>query len=157
MDQLTLFAGDFPAKTSHLQDEELDSQENAQVSGGNTTGSSKSFSRNGSSQRTSQPFALEDWTKSSGHSLRSGMMRNGTVFPLPTLVPGINGTESGFLPTPTASTHKGAPKNRFYGSPTYRSNLHEALRNGPNDPIYPSPAFCEALMGFPAGHTDLNS
>jgi hypothetical protein len=68
-------------------------------------GSSVKSGRRGLSQKTSAPFALEDWTKCSGRSLRSGMMRNGIVSPLPTLAPLTAGTASGLLPTPTAQSY----------------------------------------------------
>lgn len=42
----------------------------------------------------------------SGGSLRSGMMRSGTVYPLPPLAPLTAGTGSGLLPTPEASNTK---------------------------------------------------
>lgn len=86
---------------------------------------------------------------------KSGMMRNGIAYQLATLAPGIHGTEFGYLPTPAKSTAKGAVRHRYFGSPTYRSNLHEYLRNGPEDPIYPHPCFLELIMGFPIGHTEL--
>lgn len=90
--------------------------------------------------------------------MKSGMMRSGIISQLPTLEPGINGTASGYLPTPVASADaKGAPKNRYWGSPTYRGLLREALRNGPDDPIYPHPHLVELMMGFPKDHTDSSS
>src|SRR5581483_5535425 len=62
------------------------------------------------SSKTSAPFDLADWTKCSGRSLRSGMTRSGTVYPLPPLAPLTAGTESGSQhgskdgwPTPSAS------------------------------------------------------
>lgn len=85
-----------------------------------------------------------------------GMMRSGRIYQLPTLVPGIGGAESGYLPTPTKSADsKGAPKNRYFGSATCRSNLREHLRDGPDDPVYPNPEFVEGMMGFPMFHTEL--
>jgi len=87
---------------------------------------------------------------------RSGMMRSGTAYQLPTLGPGIDGTEFGWLPTPTKSDGKGSPRGRFFGSPTYRSNLKEALRDGPADPVYPNPDFVEEMMGFPRLFSALN-
>ena len=86
----------------------------------------------------------------------SGMMLSGIIYQLPTLEPGIGGGEYGYLPTPTKTADsKGAPKNRFYGSPTCRSNLREVLRNGPDDPVYPHPSFVERIMGFPICATEL--
>ena len=77
-------------------------------SGSTTHGSSKKSGRATSSQKMSQPFALEDWTQYSGRSLRSGMMRSGIVYPLPQLAPLTAGTASGSsrIPTPTARDWK---------------------------------------------------
>jgi hypothetical protein len=87
---------------------------------------------------------------------RSGMMLNGTAYQLHTLEPGIGGTESGYLPTPTKSADsKGSPRGRFFGSGTCYSSLREVLRDGPDDPIYPNPKLVEEMMGFPMFHTDL--
>ena len=101
--QLTLFAEDSRARTSALPEKEKDLKENDQDFGSSFTVSSKKSSRNTRSLKTSQPFALEDWTKCSGRSLRSGMMRNGTVFPLQPLALLTAGTESGLWLTPTAT------------------------------------------------------
>lgn len=57
-------------------------------------------------------------------------------------------------PTPTVSTATGAPKNRYLGSPTYRNNLSEALRESPTCGQL-SPIFVEWLMGYPEGWSDL--
>lgn len=92
---------------------------------------------------------LETWP-------RSGMMRSGTAYQLPTLGPGIDGTEYGYLPTPTKSADsKGSPRGRYFGSGTCFSNLREVLRNGPDDPVFPNPLLVEEMMGFPTSHTEL--
>jgi hypothetical protein len=84
------------------------------------------------------------------------MMQSGSAYQRLTLAPGIGGTEFGWLPTPTKTADsKGAPKNRYFGSPTCRSNLREWLRDGPDDPIYPHPDFVERVMGYPIGWTEL--
>lgn len=104
-------------------------------------------------QANGQEDGLEEF---SGTWPRSGMMRNGTAYQLPTLEPGIGGTEYGRLPTPTKTADaKGAPKNRYFGSPTCRSNLREVLRDGPDDPIFPHPDFVDRVMGYPIGHSAL--
>ena len=77
---------------------------NDPASGSNTTGSSPKRGRAGFSSRTSQPFALADWKSCSGASLRSGMMRNGTVFPRPPLALATDGIASGWWPTPTVDS-----------------------------------------------------
>ena len=97
-------AEDSPAKTSALPVKELDLQALEVASGGSSTASSRKRGRSGSLRKTYQPFVVEDWTKFSGASLRSGTMRNGTVYPLPPLAPLTVGTESGLWPTPTANS-----------------------------------------------------
>jgi hypothetical protein len=101
MKQLTLYAEDSHAKTSVSPDSEQVSQVSVQVSGTNSTDSSKKRNRDTSSLKTSQPFALEDWTKSSAALLRSGTMRNGIVYPLKPLALLTREIESGLWPTPT--------------------------------------------------------
>lgn len=98
--QLTLFAEDFPAKTSLSPEKAQDLMASEAASGSSSTASSKKSTRSTRSSKTSAPFALEDWTQCSGHSLRSGMMRNGIVSPLPPLALLTAGTESGSWPTP---------------------------------------------------------
>jgi len=108
----TLSAEDSPAKTSALPEKEPDSQALKAASGGSSTVLSRRRGRSGSSRKTYQPFAVEDWTKFLGASLRSGTMRNGTVYPLPPLAPLTVGTESGLWPTPRAQDSKhGAATN----------------------------------------------
>ena len=85
---------------------------------------------------------------------KSGMMRNGNVYLAPTLAYNRIGSDYIVLPTPAKSTAKGALKNRYFGSPTYRGNLHEYIRDGEQDSQYPHPALLESLMGFPIGWTE---
>lgn len=118
----------------------------------NTHASLASYDPLTSSRKTSQSCLIEGWAEFSDRWPRSGMMLNGIAYQLPTLGPGIDGTEFGWLPTPTKTADaKGAPRNRYYGSATCRSNLREWLRDGPDDPIYPHPDFVEMVMGFPIG------
>ena len=65
-----------------------------------------------------------------------------------------NGT-SGLLPRVSYSTYKGAVRNRYRSSPTYRGNFHEAIRESQNDGIVPRPEFAEWVKGFPIGWTEL--
>lgn len=70
------------------------------------------------------------------------------IFFLPTMM----------LPTPGANEGKGASRNRFYGSPNYHgAKTAERLRTGEDCPIYCSPSFLEAVMGYPIGWTELES
>lgn len=57
-------------------------------------------------------------------------------------------------PTPTASDYKGAPKNRYLGSETYKSNLREAARTSETDGQL-NPEWVEWLMGYQTAHTEL--
>lgn len=72
-------------------------------SGQNIFASSKKSDPSISSSKTYRPFALADWERYSGHSLRSGMMLNGIVSPLLPLAPLTDETEYGLWPTPKAN------------------------------------------------------
>lgn len=138
------------AKTSAWLEKALASGESEADYSAKSSGSLASYDPNTSSWKTSQLCLDGDYQTFSDVWPRRGMMRNGIASRLPTLGPGINGTEYGYLPTPDASAMgKGSPADRYYGSPTYRGLLREYLRDGPDDPIYPDPNLVEALMGYP--------
>ena len=101
-----------PVKTLASPEKALDSPANAADSGSSTPKRSKSSSRATSSSKMSAPFALADWIECSGRSLRSGMMRNGIVYPLAPLVPLTGVIGSGLLPTPKATEHKGGHSSK---------------------------------------------
>src|SRR3990167_1807991 len=82
--------------------------------------------------KTAPDYALKDWTAFSGHSMRSGMMRNGIVSPLEPLTRRTRETGSGLWPTPTA---------------TRRSGLQSHGKNALLGQV--NPAFLEWLMGLP--------
>lgn len=88
---------------------------------------------------------------------KSGMMHSGNVYKVASL--DYNNVGKGYisLPTPAVSSAKGSPRNRFFGSPTYRGNFHEYIRDGESDGIYPNPELSEALMGFPISWTESNA
>lgn len=103
-----------------------------------------------------QQSLFEDLDESLATWPRSGIMLSGIAYGLPTSALGIGETDGSWLPTPNASADaKGCPKNRYWGSKTYRGHLREYLRNGQDDPTFPHPRFVELVMGFPIGHTDL--
>ena len=60
------------------------------------------------------------------------------------------------LPAPRVSSANGSARNRFFGSPTYRGNLEEYIRDGESDGTCPNPELSEALMGFPTSWTETN-
>jgi hypothetical protein len=72
-------------------------------SGLNMSASLASFDPATSSWRTSQTSLFADSTELLADWPRSGMTRSGRLYPLTPLVPRIDATESGLLPTPTAS------------------------------------------------------
>ena len=57
-------------------------------------------------------------------------------------------------PTPATSNSRGAVKNRFMGSETYRGNLDKAVRTHQED-MHLSANWVEWLMGYPPGWTNL--
>jgi hypothetical protein len=139
------------AKTYRTRGQAKVSPERARVSGSSSTESSIKSARSTQSSKMLRPFAVEDWIKCSGHSIRSGMTRNGTVYPLQPLVPTISGTGCGFVPTPRKSDAAGGGvlnRDRHYWK------LVDWYRNvigpGPMPPIV-----SELFMGFPAGWTEL--
>lgn len=147
---------DFPAKTSASPAPSWASMASDRDSGRRLLDWFASFDHATSSWRTSQTCLISGLEEFSETWPRSGMMQSGSAYRRLTLAPGIGGTEFGWLPTPTKTADsKGAPKNRYYGSPTCRSNLREWLRDGPDDPIYPHPDFVERVMGYPIGWTEL--
>lgn len=152
----TLFAEGSPAKTSASPGAEQDLKANEAVSGSNSIASSKKSSRATRSSKTSQPFAVEDWIKYSGHSLRSGTMRNGTVYPLPPLVPLTAGTESGLWRTPQAGDGE---RGVYATKETMDNRLAKggqlSLPNQVKHPhLWPTPTAHNAKEGgYPAEHT----
>lgn len=109
------------------------------------------------SLKTAQCSLFGDLSKSYATFPKSGMMRNGSVYLAPTLAYNRIGSDYIVLPTPAKSTANGAIRNRYFGSPTYRGNIHEYIRDGEQDSLYPHPNLLESLMGFPIGWTERNA
>ena len=65
-------------------------------------------------------------------------------------------TDVRMWPTPAASNAKGSVKDRFMGSPTYKSNLDEAVRENQHSGQL-SADWVEWLMGYPDGWTNLKT
>ena len=166
-----------PARTLASPAKAPDSQENAAACGSSTPKRSKSSGRRTSSLKMSAPFALADWIKCSGRSLRSGMMRNGIVYPRAPLVPLTGGIGSGLWPTPVAQEggqgvnpaargrklhievlkwptpqardHKDTGPNVNWAKVKAKCKLAGAAGGSLN------PTWVEWLMGYPLGWTDL--
>lgn len=137
-------AEDSPAKTLASPARGLDLVGSALDCGANIEGSSRRLGRGGSSSKTSAPFALADWKQSSGSSLRSGMTRNGIVFPLAPLARLTSAIESGLLPTPKAST--GGAWIPLHGT---GMNLKARLQ------LLPTPRKCSGLRSSGSNRTEL--
>ncbi len=101
------------------------------------------------SWRTSQSCLIMEWETFSDRFPRSGMMRNGTAFQLPTLAPLTSEIGSGLLPTPR--------KSRGYTNPTEGKERNDCVVTALLGRIAlghrPKPAFVEWKMGYPIGWT----
>lgn len=153
---LTSLAMDSLAKTPALLEKVSELQANEAAYGLKCTELRGKLDPDTSSLKTVQCSLFEDLNKSYAIFPKSGIMQNGNVYQAPTLEYNRVGSDYIVLPTPTKSTAKGAVRNRFFGSPTYRGNLHEYIRDGEQDSLYPHPALLENLMTLPIGWTELN-
>lgn len=152
-------AGDSLVKTSPTQEKESESSEPVPVFGASLLASSERFTQRGSLRKMFLPFALKDLPWSYKISTRSGMMRNGIVFPLPPLVRLTRGTGFGLWPTTTATDHTGRGYQKANGR-IYLSlpgavgkaecGHYQTPLNGKLNPTW-----VEWLMGFPEGWTAL--
>lgn len=117
------------------------------------TNSCESFAwwdRATSSWRTSQASVLTGWELYCQNWPAMGVLASGHAYQLPILELGTFAIVGGLFPTPTATEWKGAPKNRFIGSPHWRgARTSESLRRCETDPPLVHPSYAEALMGFP--------
>ena len=102
-------AGASPAKTSLRRASIRVSKPQGPDSGQSTTGLLARYNRSMRSWKMFGTFSLgkvaSGLRKSSKTWPRSGTMRNGTVYRLPTLAPHTSGTAYGLLPTPLAGEH----------------------------------------------------
>lgn len=138
-----------------------------------------------SSWKTSQHCLVEGLETFSETWPRSGMMRSGTAYQLPTLVPVTDATESGLWPTPRRQSANGAGLHGqggmdlqtavlFWPTPSASDNRDRGNLSSPavkrrfliGKQLMLSqvvseisgalnPTWVEWLMGFPTEHTDL--
>jgi hypothetical protein len=121
--QLMLFAEDFPAKTYPLREKAQELKESVAAYGQSLPDSLASYDPDTQSWRTSQHCFIEGLTVFSETFPRSGMMRNGTAYRLPPLVPLTDATESGLWPTPATKEYGHAAEGMV-------SNLIKKIQNG---------------------------
>lgn len=146
---------DFPAKTSVLRALALVLTASEAGSGEKSPAWLARYDRKSSSWKTSQLSLEGGSTEFSETWPRSGMMRSGTAYRLPTLVADTFGTEFGLWPTPNATAFKG-------GRQSPRRGVRNPERNNWQDwcslvlgQRYPVPETAEQVMGFPTGHTEI--
>lgn len=119
------------------------------------------YDQNTHSLKTFQHSLTTDSPKSLQTLPRSGMMRNGVLYPLKPLALPIREKEFSYLPTPTESDHKNHPKNwknkkleNFSFNLSHEVGMRYELAFGKESP-HLNPGFVEWMMGFPIGWSDL--
>ena len=131
-----------------------------QGSGKSTQDSSTKSNPSGASLKTSPCSESEDWLSFSATFGRSGITRSGIAYPLPPLARLTRGTGSGSRrwPTPTsrdwkdgsAQSCRNVPANCLLGREVHARENYQTTGSL-------NPTFCEWLLGYPIGWTDLNS
>jgi len=148
---LTLYLEGFPARTSQLQEMEMDSMEKEAECGEKWHGLLARFDQDMHLWRTVQCSLLEDLNESLQTLPQWGMTVGGELYLLPTLVQTIDAKESGFTHvwgTPKAQDSRHALRDRGKG------NLGEQV-SGLHNGGKLNPMWVEWLMGWPLGWTDL--
>jgi hypothetical protein len=168
-------AADSPARTSAPLAKAQRSMASAQASGTSSPELLARYDRAASSWRTFQLCLDGALAEFSETWPRSGMTRSGTAYRLATLAPLTAGTGCGLLPMPSASSYgsnqggaagrvgpvrhslQSMAKNGMWPTPT--SNRWDGLQSHGVNVISGSlnPTWVEWLMGFPLGHTALES
>lgn len=153
---LTSFQQGSPARTFPLPEQGQDWMGNEAGFGPKLYGLVASFDPATSGWKTAQCSLLEDSAEFLETFPEWGMTRNGELYLLPTPVRITFDSESGYLPTPVASMHKGSSIKSLT-----RKNGRSRLRDRLDHYVYATeggrlnPEFVEVLMGLPIGWTDL--
>jgi hypothetical protein len=147
-DQSMSSAVDSHAKTLARQAKVKASPESAADCGNTFAVSAANSNRNSRSSRTSAPFAPVDLSKFSGILPNSGLMRNGLLSARAQWVPHTHAIDCSLWPTPRADGG-----NNAGGSNSRRA----AIKRGTYIPGSVNPSHREWLMGFPIGHTEIES
>ena len=104
---------------------------NAPLSGGKCTESLANYDPDSRSWKTCQTSLTEDSTEFAGRWPRSGMTRNGTLYPLPMWVRRTSAKESGLWRTPHAHCWKNASTMEERVSGGHTVNLQDQVRKWP--------------------------
>jgi hypothetical protein len=99
-------------------------------------------------------FGEVPWAQFSGTWPEAGIMRNGYVYPQPSLVRRTGGTGSGLLPTPSGTSNHG--KNHVSGRLDEWGGSSNPFRGTEIGKLH-SPRFEEWMMGFPDRWTELTA
>ena len=168
---LTLYLEDSHARTSQLQEMEMDSMENEAECGEKWHGLLAKFDQDTHSWRTAQCSLLEDLNESLETLPKWGMTANGLLWELPMLARHTKGTESGLWRTP--DTGGGGNQKQLSEGKTHRASgsaIQIRLADQVKNPhLWPSnakngqqqiigslnPMWVEWLMGWPIGFTEL--
>ena len=174
---LTQFVADSRARISPLPEKARELMASAVAYGAKLPDLLANYDRASSSWKTAQLCLGGGLAEFSETFPRSGMIRNGIAYRLPTLVPRTSGTVSGLLPTLTVSgnyNRKGASKTSGDGLATAVKRMlptltaQDAKNNGSPSQMLRNtlplnavaggplnPQFCEWLMGYPIDFTAL--
>ena len=154
---LTLYLGDFHAKTSAQQEKAQELMENDQECGEKWRGSFTKYDPDTHLWKTHQCSLLGDLDVFSETWPQWGLMQNGECWEQKTLGEFINETEFGLsLPTIVKSDSNATSKNRYLNSPHFRgAKMSEGLRTCETDPTSIHPSFGEKTMGWPTMWTGL--
>lgn len=124
-----------PARTSASPARALDWPEIGRVFGRSTPESLGRFDPDSSSWKTSQRCLLGGWETYSETWPRSGLMRSGTAYRLPPLVPLTSGIASGLWPTPDASVMQDGEKPETWLARRERIKAQKRNGNGMGMPL----------------------
>jgi hypothetical protein len=153
---LMSFLEGFPARTYQEPDQEQVLTEKGQACGLSSLESLAKYDHEESTWKTPQFSLLGDWELYSETWPRWGFMRNGECWARPMWALRICETESGLLPTPTATDYKGgrSPEAAEAAGRGANNNLRDFCRQVIGWKR-PAPESLENLMGWPSQWTEL--
>jgi hypothetical protein len=159
-DLLTWYLAGFHAQTlaSPSQSDERVSMARLLDSGETWPGSFARYDRGESSWRTHQTSLMTDLDEFSETWPRWGFMLDGECWELNSLEETFSASVSGLLPAPTSTDYKGSSsgcgKHERGEVSLLRHWIHHVACDWTGT-SYPHPSFCESLMSWPIGWTEL--
>ena len=151
---------DSRVRISVLPEKERDCQENDPGLSSSSCGLLKRSARDIYFLKMFPRLGQGDYGKSSKNLPKSGMMRNGTLIPLPDLAPTKEECERLLLPTLPASEYRDRSQARILARLDRGGRVARRICSkyypDSNEIVCLNPCFAEMLMGFPVGWTELN-